>query len=116
VKSGLTITEGMVEGIHVLKLAGFLDGHTFVELERRLDTMFKGGKSRIVLELAGLTYIASAGVGAFINAQHLAKKSGGSLQLANAGSSVQEIFDILGLDAIFTIHPTLPEALKAAKA
>ena len=114
-KNGLTITEGTIEGVHVLKLAGFLDGHTFIELERKLDTLIKSGRSRIVADLAGLTYIASAGVGAFINGQHQAKKNNGSVQLARASSSVKEIFDILGLDAIFTIHATLPEGLKAAK-
>jgi anti-anti-sigma factor len=114
-KNGLTITEGTMDGVHVLKLAGFLDGHTFVELERKLGALLKAGRFRIVVDLAGLTYIASAGVGAFINGQHLAKKSNGSLQLANAGPSVKEIFDILGLDAIFTIHASLPEAVKAAK-
>ena len=73
-------------------------------------------KFRIVVDLSGLTYIASAGVGAFINGQHQAKKNDGSLQLANAGPHIREIFDILGLDAIFTVHETVPAALKAAKA
>jgi anti-anti-sigma factor len=114
-KSGLTISEGTADGVHVLKLTGFLDGHTFVELERKLDGLFKSGRARVVIDLGGLTYIASAGVGAFINGQHQAKKANGSLQLANAGPSIREIFDILGLEAIFTIHKGVAEAIKAAK-
>jgi anti-sigma B factor antagonist len=114
-KTGLNISEGVVEGVQILKLTGYLDGHTFIELERKLEQLFKLGKARLVMDLSGLTYIASAGVGAFINGQHQAKKNHGSLELANAGPHIKEIFDILGLDAIFTIHTTLNEAVRAAK-
>jgi anti-sigma B factor antagonist len=115
-KTGLTISESTLEGIQVLRISGYLDGHTFVELERRLESMVKAGKVRVVIDLDGLTYIASAGVGVFINAQHQMQKAKGSLQLANAGASIREIFSILGLEAIFKIHASLPVAVKAAKA
>ena len=114
-KSGLSITEETRDGVHIITLAGFLDGHTFIEFERKLDALFKANKVRLVVDLGGLTYIASAGVGAFINGQHQAKKRNGCLQLSNAGPNIQEIFDILGLESIFTIHPTVAAALLAAK-
>jgi len=115
-KSGLTITETPRDGVCVLLLDGFLDGHTFIELEKKLETLFKSNKVRVVVDLGGLTYIASAGVGVFINGQHQAKKRNGSLQLANAGTNIQEIFDILGLESIFTIHPTVAAGVQAASA
>jgi anti-sigma B factor antagonist len=115
-KSGLSISEATVEGIHVLRLAGFLDGHTFMDLERKIDALIKSGRVRLVMDLSGLTYIASAGVGLFIASLGQAKKSQGRIELANAGPSIKEIFDILGLDAIFTIHANLPAAVKAARA
>lgn len=114
-KNGLTISDSTVDGIHILKLGGFLDGHTFIELERKLEGMLKSGRMRLVMDLSGLTYIASAGVGVFIKWQAQARDHRGSLQLANAGPNVREIFDILGLDALFTLHATLPEAVQAAK-
>ena len=40
-KSGLSISEATVEGIHVLKLTGFLDGHTFMDLERKIDALIR---------------------------------------------------------------------------
>ena len=116
-KTNLSITEASVEGgVTVLKLAGYLDGHTLVDLERKLEALYKLGKYRLVMDLGGLSYIASAGVGAFINGQHQTKKQYGCLMLANAGPNIREIFEILGLDAIFTIHASLPAAVKAAQA
>ena len=70
--------------------------------------------SRIVVELSGLSYIASAGVGVFINGLHKARAGGGSLQLATPSQSVREIFGILGLESVFTIHDSIEEAVAAA--
>ena len=114
-KSGLTISQSRVGTVEVLKLSGYLDGHTFIELEKSLDHTIKGGCSRIVIDLAELSYIASAGVGVFINSQHQTRKLGGSLQLVNPAPTVREVFGILGLEAIFTIHQTIDQGLKAAQ-
>jgi anti-sigma B factor antagonist len=114
-KSGLTISESRTDDVLVLKLSGYLDGHTFVDLERALDVSIKGGSHRIVIDLAELTYIASAGVGVFINSQHQVRKHGGSLQLVNPAPTVREVFGILGLEAIFTIHQTVDQGVRAAR-
>jgi anti-sigma B factor antagonist len=115
-KTGLTITESTVDGVQVLKLAGYLDGHTFVDLERKFEDLYKRGKYRLVIDLSGLNYIASAGVGALINSHHQASSNKGSVQLANAGPNIKEIFDILGLDSIFTMYTSVQTAVKAAQA
>jgi anti-sigma B factor antagonist len=115
-KQGLKITETAAGPVLVLHLQGYLDGHTFVELERKVDSLLKAGKARIVIELSGLSYIASAGVGVFINSQHQAKGKGGTVQLVNPSASVREIFSILGLGSIFTIHDTLDQGVAAASA
>jgi anti-sigma B factor antagonist len=114
-KSGLTISQSASGPVQVVKLAGFLDGHTFVELEKHVDALIKAGKSRIVIELSGLSYIASAGVGCFIGSAQHARKAGGSLQLVNPSPNVREIFTILGLESVFTIHDTVDAGVKAAQ-
>ena len=114
-KSGLTISEQDALPVQVLSLSGYLDGHTVVELERRLDGLLSAGKNRLVLELSGLAYIASAGVGAFINCQHQVKRAQGNLQLVNPTPSVREIFAILGLESLFVIHDTTDAGIAAAR-
>lgn len=115
-KQGLKITEADAGPVHVLHLQGYLDGHTFVDLERKVDTLLKTNQIRLVFELSALSYIASAGVGVFINSQHKAKLRSGSVQLVNPSASVREIFSILGLGSLFTIHDTLEQGVKAASA
>ncbi|MEK7412252.1 MAG: STAS domain-containing protein [Planctomycetota bacterium] len=115
-KQGLKITETAAGPVQILHLQGYLDGHTFVELERKVEALLKVGKTRLVIELSALSYIASAGVGVFINSQHQAKTKGGTVQLVNPSASVREIFSILGLASIFTIHDTIDQGVKAASA
>jgi len=114
-KSGLTISDSLHGPILVLKLNGYLDGHTYADLEHRFDEQVKQGNKRLVADLKELTYISSAGVGVFIKIQHQLKKQGGNLQLANPSPSVREVFAILGLDSILAIHADLEAGIKAAQ-
>ncbi len=114
-KSGLTITTSTDANVQILHLAGFLDGNTFVELERRLTDLLQAKHLRIVLELSKLTYIASAGVGCFIASAQKWKTAGGNLQLATPSPNVGEVFAILGLEQVFTIHRDLAAAVATAK-
>lgn len=113
-RSGLTLTETSHGTVTVLALKGYLDGHTFVELERRLDDALTAGSKRLVTDLSEVSYIASAGVGVLINGQHQLRKAGGSLQLVNPNDSVREIFNILGIESLFVIHESLASAVAAA--
>ncbi len=115
-KSGLTLSNSTTDGVVLIRIGGFLDGHTFVDLERHFDQVMKAGHRRLVLELSGLSYIASAGVGLFINTNHRLKAEGGRVELVNPSPNVKEIFTILGLDAIFTLHEKVESAVAAAKA
>lgn len=113
-KPGITIAESTAGTVQILRVGGYLDGHTAIELERKLGEVMKAGNRRLVMDLSGLTYIASAGVGVLINIQHQAKKGGGGLQLVNPSPSVREIFSILGLQTILAIHDSLDAGVQAA--
>lgn len=111
---GLSLTTKSAGNVHIIMVSGFLDGHTAAELERKLGDTIKAGQVRLVLDLSGLTYIASAGVGILISLQHQAQKSGGGLQIVNPTPNVREIFSILGLTSILSVHETLEAGVKAA--
>jgi anti-sigma B factor antagonist len=115
-KPALQIARSARDGIEIVALSGFLDGRTSVDLERCFDGLFAAGNARVVIELSHLSYIASAGVGVFIDGQYRAKNNGGNVQLVNPTANVREILLILGLDSLIGIHETLELALSAAKA
>ncbi len=115
-KSGLIIKEAANGPVQVISLDGFLDGHTFGDLEKRLETLLAAGRVRLVIELSKLTYIASSGVGVFINFLSQTRDQGGNLQLVSPTPNVREIFSLLGLESLFVIHATLDQGIAAANA
>lgn len=93
------------EGVCVLTLGGFLDAHTFEELDEAIGELFDDGVFKIIADLAGVEYISSAGAGVFIGSLATAQESGGDILLVNPTPNVQEVFDLLGLTQIFRIVP-----------
>ncbi|MDR2483793.1 MAG: STAS domain-containing protein [Treponema sp.] len=58
----------------------------------------------LVLDFQGVTYVASAGLRVLVLTQKKLAAAGGTLILRNLKSGILEIFQITGLDSIFTIE------------
>lgn len=96
-----------------LTLSGFLDAHTFEQLDEVIQGIFAKNIYNVVADLQGVEYISSAGAGVFIGSLAAAQENDGNIVLMNPTESVREVFDLLGLSQIFTIVNDLPAA-KAA--
>ncbi len=96
----------------ILSLSGFLDAHTFEQLDEAISGLFDDDVFKIIADLAGVEYISSAGAGVFIGCLTAAQESGGDIVLVNPTPNVREVFDLLGLSSIFAIVDTVDEATK----
>jgi len=102
------------ERLRVVALSGSLDGNTAADLESAVSRLVDEGGSHLIFDLSRLGYVASAGIGVFINAQQLAQKNSGGIQLVRPSNAVSQVFKILGLQALFTIRPDVDAAIDAA--
>jgi anti-sigma B factor antagonist len=84
-----------------IAVQGFLDAHTFEEMEKTINDLFDGGTYRLVVDLSKLDYISSAGAGVFIGAIGTAQENDGNIVLMKPSPNVKEVFDLLGLSQIF---------------
>jgi anti-anti-sigma factor len=109
------LKEKMPSGVIVLTVRGFLDAHTFEELERTINDIFEAGVYKLAVDLSGLDYISSAGAGVFIGAIGTAQENEGNIILMRPSPNVKEVFDLLGLSQIFTFKDTRDEAAQALK-
>ena len=109
------LKEKLREGMVLLTVRGFLDAHTFEELERAINDIFEEGTYKLVVDLSGLDYISSAGAGVFIGAIGTAQENDGNIILIKPSPNVKEVFDLLGLSQIFTFKENRDEAVKALK-
>lgn len=79
----------------------FSDHKIFRDLQQKMT----GSPARALrLDLTGLTFIDSAGLGMLLLLREEAGKSGQSVVLANAGSQVKRMFAISKFDTIFTVE------------
>ena len=58
-----------------------------------------------VVDLAGLDYVSSAGLGGLLKTQKRVMASGQGLRLVNANKHIREIFKYAGFERIFEIVP-----------
>lgn len=100
-------------GVMVVHVAGYLDAHTYEQLEETIAELFGKNQYKIVVNLSKVEYISSAGAGVFIGALSEAQEHGGNIVLMSPTSNVREVFDLLGLTQIFQVVDDQKTALAA---
>ncbi|CCH31636.1 STAS domain-containing protein [Actinosynnema sp. NPDC047251] len=103
-------------GLTVLRVGGELDLDTTPQLLEALDEVPLGADEGLVVELARLAYCDSTGITALITAHQRAQAAGGSFSLAGVTPDLMRVFHIVGLDQLFTFHPTVDEAVQSRQA
>ncbi|MBN2560050.1 MAG: STAS domain-containing protein, partial [Phycisphaerae bacterium] len=98
-----------------LTLSGRLDAVAAQELEPKARALVGGGCKRVVVDLAGLEFVASSGLRVFLALAKLVKRAGGKLAFCNLQAPVREVFDISGCTDIFTVVGTPEEADRAVQ-
>jgi anti-sigma B factor antagonist len=72
--------------------------------------------TRIVIDLAGVGYISSNVLGAWVACHKHLEEVGGKMALCNAVPAIREILEITKLEQLFPIFATQAEAIAAVSA
>jgi anti-sigma B factor antagonist len=108
----LKMTSREVDGVTVVALEGrIVLGEESNALREKIKSMVGDGKKKIVLNMDGVTFIDSAGLGTLVAAHHSAKGQGASLRLCHLGTKFQEVLQITKLMTIFDVYNTEAEAV-----
>ena len=99
------------DGVTVVAPRGDLDMATVEEVRRMLASLIDRGQSRLLMDLTGVGYIDSSGMGALVAAMKQARAAGGDVRLCGLQDDVRGIFDMTRLSRAMSIHPTRQEAL-----
>ena len=100
----LRITERDVSGVSVLHLEGrIVLGDESNAFRERFKGLMAAGKKKIVLNLANVTYIDSAGLGTLVATFNNARSQGATLKLAGLGSKSKEVVQLARLMTFFDI-------------
>lgn len=86
-----------------IELTGFLDAHTVNTFESRIEEIVSSGQRQMVIDLKGLNYISSAGIGALMALTQRLRRESGDMVLLQPNEKVFKILDLLGFTKIFNV-------------
>ena len=98
---------------HVLVVTGELDLFTAPEFKERVMAPIAADVARVVVDLSSASFIDSSSLGVLIGAHRRLRARGGRLMVACDHEAILKTFRVTGLDSVFTIAPTVDEALAA---
>jgi anti-sigma B factor antagonist len=113
----LKMTTREVDGVSVLTLEGrIVLGEESNALREQVKSMLAAGKRKVVLNMAQVTYIDSAGLGTLVAAHHSARTQGATLKLSNLGKKFQEILQVTKLLTVFEVYDSEAAAISSFSA
>jgi anti-sigma B factor antagonist len=103
----------------LLEVEGEVDTLTAPRLEAGLDAALAAAPTddtAVVVDLTGVTFLASSGLAVLIGGARRVSESGRRLHLVAASRAVTRPLEVTGADALFDVHPDVAAALAAAVA
>src|SRR5687767_6587698 len=112
----MEIAEREVSAVTVLDLSGKITlGAGDTLLKDKLNSLMHQGKKNLLLNLANVNYVDSAGLGALVMAYTTVTREGGTLKLANVTRKLQDLLSITKLLTVFESFDSEDEALRSYK-
>jgi anti-sigma B factor antagonist len=87
-----------------------LDATVAPAFKQAVVDVLAGGDRRLVLDLAGVEFLDSSGLGAMVSILK-ALGSGGAVAVCNARGAVLSLFQLTRMDKVFAILPSRAEAV-----
>lgn len=94
----------------VVSVKGEVDLYSAPGLKERVADLVSSGRTRLAIDLAGVEFMDSTGLGVLIGGLKRCKEAGGSLALVGPREPVVKVLAITGLDKVFAIHENVEQA------
>jgi anti-sigma B factor antagonist len=100
----------------VITLQGnLMGGPDAASLNSQLHELLGAGRKYVVLELAGVEFMNSSGLGMLIGGASTMKNAGGKLVLANAPERILDLIKLTKLSPVFEHHSSVKKAIESIK-
>ena len=107
IRSAGKLTYTSEDGILTLKLTGEIDHHSAVGLREEADRLiYLEHPKKLLLDLSGIDFMDSSGLGFIMGRYALVSKLGGSLALLNPNARVSRILSLSALESIIKTERT----------
>ncbi|MEQ8190368.1 MAG: STAS domain-containing protein [Candidatus Eremiobacterota bacterium] len=107
-----TYTKEINNNIMGINIEGEIDVYTSPKVKEALNDLIQKGNNNIIVNLEGVSYIDSTGLGVLIGALKRVKENNGDIKLVCTNLQIKKIFDITGLVKIFELYDSEELAIK----
>ena len=112
----MKIDERAADGVTILDLHGkMLIGEGDELLREKINQLVENGTERIVLNLADVPYVDSAGLGEIVRCYTTVSRKNGKLKLLHLTKRIHDLLSITKLLTVFETYDTEEEAVKSFK-
>jgi anti-sigma B factor antagonist len=112
----MEIAERTVNDVTVLDLKGKMTlGEGDELLKDKINSMLAAGRKKLLLNLEGVPYIDSAGLGEVVRTYTTVSRQGGSLKLLNLTKRIEDLLSITKLLTVFETYDSEAEAVQSFK-
>ena len=112
----MQIEERVVNNVTILDLKGKITlGEGDEALKDKINSLIQQDRKRILLNLAEVPYIDSAGLGEIVRTYTTVSRQGGQLKLLNLTKRITDLLSITKLLTVFDTFDAEPEALSSYK-
>ena len=109
----MTVTADELDGWALLRVSGEVDIASAPRLRETLIGVIAGGQPRVVLDLDGVDFLDSTGLGVIVSALKRTRTHGGDLRIVSTRPSVRQLFELTGLDLAMPVVGSAAEAVRS---
>jgi anti-sigma B factor antagonist len=110
----LSLSTRAERGRTVVEVTGEIDVYTAPKLREQLAELVDSGRHDIVVDMQGVEFLDSTGLGVLVGGLKRVKQHGGSMNLVCTQERILKIFRITGLTKVFPIHDSVAAAVASA--
>ena len=110
------VHDRQASGCTVVTIRGELDVATAPLLRSHLDSLVADGRTRLVLDLAGLEFLDATGIGVLARAMGRVRMRNGWMRLAHAYPRVRRVLRITRLTDALPVYDSTAQALSSVQA
>jgi anti-sigma B factor antagonist len=107
----LSVSQTSAGNVPILAVNGEVDVYSAPALKDKIAELIQSGQTTLIVDLSGVAFLDSTGLGALVEARAATTEAGGSLPIVCNQDRILKLFTITGLDGVFTIHPNVGAAV-----
>ncbi len=100
----MVISEKKFNNVVVLKLDGRLDASTTTRVKGKIDAVVEGKGCNLVIDMGGISFIDSSGLGILIASLRAINKAGGDIKISSLQDQVRSVLELTRLHHLFEIY------------